>query len=115
MDILHHKIEELGNIQAWDLDEDKHVAEQIQKKLMENMDAGNYALQAEKTKIAKDYVKHMQQQRVYFEKRRKERQAKLEQQELERQAELKEAEEMRDMAKRQEAIQKIELRHKKRQ
>lgn len=44
MDILHHKMEELGDISAWDLDEDKHMAEEIQKRLMENMDASNYAL-----------------------------------------------------------------------
>lgn len=30
------------------------------------MDANNYALDSERTKIAKDYVKHMQRQRAYF-------------------------------------------------
>lgn len=30
------------------------------------MDNNNYALDSERTKIAKDYVRHMQQQRVFF-------------------------------------------------
>ncbi len=39
------------------------------------MDSNNYALNSERTKIAKDYVKHMQKQRMILEKRKKERQA----------------------------------------
>lgn len=45
------------------------------------MDAGNYSLNSEKTKIAKDYVKYMQQQRRLLENRKKERYAKYEEQE----------------------------------
>lgn len=37
------------------------------------MDYNNYALSSEKTKIARQYVKHMQRQRQLLEKRKKER------------------------------------------
>lgn len=37
------------------------------------MDANNYLLGSEKTKIAREYVKHMHHQRRLYEKRKNER------------------------------------------
>ena len=37
--------------------------EAINKKIEENLDLANYGLESEKTKIAKDYVKYMSEQR----------------------------------------------------
>lgn len=58
---------------------------------MENIDASSFALDSERTKIAREYVHYMQQQRRSFDKRKKERQAKYEEEEKERQKDLKEA------------------------
>lgn len=72
LDILHDKMMNLEAIDHWDqLDDDSRIQEELQKKIAESMDAGNYALDSEKTKIAKDYVKYMQQQRKYLHKRQK--------------------------------------------
>jgi hypothetical protein len=72
LDILHDKMLNLEAIDHWDqLDDDSRLQEELQKKIAESMDAGNYALDSEKTKIAKDYVKYMQQQRKYLHKRQK--------------------------------------------
>jgi hypothetical protein len=46
---------------------------------MENIDAHTYSLHSERTKIAKEYVRHMHQHRKSFEERRKERKAHNEQ------------------------------------
>ena len=78
------------------------------------MDANNYALDSEKTKIARNYVRHMNRQRRLLDKRRKEREGRYKEHEAERDGELQEAMEMKDLAKRQEIIERIEQRRKKR-
>lgn len=40
------------------------------------MDYNNYSLDSEKTKIAKDYVRYMQQQKRLIDNRKKERKAR---------------------------------------
>ena len=62
--------------------EKEKTVEEINKKLQENLDLVNYGLKSEKTKIAKDYVKHMTEQRKEMKKReqlRAERKQKIDQ------------------------------------
>lgn len=74
-------------IESWNGDytpNEKKIEEEIQRKIGESMDAGNFAMDSEKTKIARDYVRYMQQQRKSLEQRKNERQARYEQHEKER-------------------------------
>ena len=68
------------------------------------MDANNYSLDSEKTKIARNYVRHMNRQRKLFEKRKNEREHRYEEVSAERESEMQEALQMKDLAKRQEII-----------
>lgn len=53
--------------------EEENLQLEIQRKFSESVDTANYALDSEKTKIAKDYIKYIHQQRRLLEKRKKER------------------------------------------
>lgn len=50
------------------------------------MDANNYSLDSEKTKIARNYVRHMNRQRKLFEKRKNEREHRYEEASAERES-----------------------------
>jgi hypothetical protein len=51
----------------------------MQRRVMENIDAQTYSLHSERTKIAQDYVRHLNKQRRSLELRRRQREALQEQ------------------------------------
>lgn len=78
IDVLHSKLEDFEQLSAVEAAPSAEE-EELQRRVIENIDAHTYSLQSERTKIAQEYVKHLQHQRRSFEVRRKERQARYQQ------------------------------------
>jgi hypothetical protein len=87
----------------------------MQRRVMDNIDAHTYSLHSERTKIAQGYVRHLNKQRMSLELRRKQREAFQQQQFVEIDKDEKEAEQMRELVKKQEIIQRIDGHRKQRE
>lgn len=73
LDILNEKMANFEAVESWQgpSQSEKNLNEQLHKRIAESMDAANFSLDSEKTKIARDYVRYMHQQRRLLEKRKK--------------------------------------------
>ena len=86
MDLLQEKMSNIEEVENWDgtSPEQSKIEQEVRLRLAESMDAGNYSLDSEKTRIARDYVKYMHHQRKLLDKRKKEREARYAEHEKER-------------------------------